>query len=223
MAEGRASDGSLSARFGGSLGVLSNNLSGLLDGSGCACRRHAARLYALSKSPNNNLCAVSSECPTAFQPQAASVPQTDQVRSPKSSKKRRSKGEKEKDKRSTWRWSILDQQVSPEKQPAGQASFSGLPYAKQWMARQSIDRFISTVNDEVDSAASPETSTGVYAARAKSKTFRMPHAARAEKSASVPSAAALRESESQESKASDAEERLLEARAVLNLPGAWGS
>ncbi len=157
------------------------------------------------------------ECPPAFQLQASSVPETDQVRSPKSSKKRRSKGAKEKEKRGTWRWSILDQQLSPEKQP-GQDSFSGLPYAKQWMARQSIDRFISTVNSaaEVDSPASPET---------KSKTLGMPRdtaRARAEKSASVPSASALRESASKESKASDAEERLLEARAVLNLPGTWG-
>jgi len=31
----------------------------------------------------------------------------------------------------------------------GEASFSGLPYAKQWMARKDIERFISSVCERV--------------------------------------------------------------------------
>jgi hypothetical protein len=59
--------------------------------------------------------------PAAFQP-APAAPQTDHVHAPKSSKKRLSEGEKDKGKRDTWRWSILDQQLSPEKQQGEEVS-----------------------------------------------------------------------------------------------------
>jgi len=44
-----------------------------------------------------------------------------------------------------WLMPLTLQDFTPPKK--GEASFSGLPYAKQWMARKDIDRFISSVND----------------------------------------------------------------------------
>jgi hypothetical protein len=148
-----------------------------------------------------------------------------------------------------------------------------LPYAKQWMARQSIDRFISTVNqhgndvnapspskslselkDEClqtraalvprtpaisaeglwtqprpqraaasekirhapDTSRSATSSTGVYTgsltarSSSSSTSLREQMTEREIKSTSVPSTSSSKQ---------DAEERLLEARAVLNLPG----
>lgn len=211
---------------------------------------------------------------------------TDLVREPKSDK-RRSRSAKSKEKSQSWRWSILDQQLSPDKKKEGEASFSGLPYAKQWMARQSIDRFIQNVNendadvnapspsksilvqqdvpfrssasrlprsprstpatsagslglwsaemnprpismravssrdegtppDTVRSAAST-SSTGVYAARSNLSTGMYPASARSSAlDSSKPSAL----QSSQGNHDHDAELRLLEARAVLNIPGA---
>jgi hypothetical protein len=41
----------------------------------------------------------------------------------------------------TGRWSTLDQELSPYENKKEQ-SFSGLPYAKQWMARQVCEKFL---------------------------------------------------------------------------------
>jgi hypothetical protein len=122
-----------------------------------------------------------------------------------------------------WLMPLTLQDFTPPKK--GEASFSGLPYAKQWMARKDIDRFISSVNDNDGlKEASPVSQRG--AGRSVSPTKKASYSS-AEEPFAKHSARSMTSSTGVEVLQEgatvhvplDSEERRLDARCVLDLPG----
>ena len=110
------------------------------------------------------------------------------------------------------------QDFTPPKK--GEASFSGLPYAKQWMARKDIDRFISNVNDNASmlkESAPPSKSVHGSPTRQPYATSQDTH--RSAKSARSAASTGVEVLQEGVHVPADSEERRLDARCVLNLPG----